>query len=1000
VRRFLAGALLLAATLHGQAIRSNAGFKTNQVPRNDDGSSNLTPLGFSANFFGRTRTHAYVNNNGNITFDAALSTYTPFGLVGTQREIIAAFFADVDTRDPASQLVTYGTDTIDGHQAFGANYINVGYYSTHSDKLNSFQLILIDRKETGEGNFDIEFNYQRVGWETGDASGGVNGFGGVPASVGWSNGSGEAGTSFELEGSLQPGAFLDGARRSLIRNRLNSTVPGRYIFRARGGRVLPPLTITTGCPLPPAFIGAPYAQQFEAVGGLSYRWSMLADPGATSAAGMNLSTAGNYSGTPTATGTTEFTVQVIATTEDGEETTFKRCSLSVQPPSVAITSACPLPAGTVGQSYSSTLQANGGRPPYTWSLNDGSSVLPAGLSLSTAGSISGVPREPGTTIITLRANSNPGDGAEPAMKTCSITVKPAVLELTTGCSLPPATAGVPYSQTLTVSGGVAPYTWSSNSQLPPGLSLSPEGVVSGAPTSWGGPFQVRVRDARGTAYDQTCTLAVNQPFINIATACPLPPATTGQPYSQQIAATGGTAPYSWSVLGALPSGLSLTGDGRLSGNAGSAGPLSFRFLVTDSTGASATKGCNLIVERSGFSLTTCPLPNGSIGLDYQQLLRVDGGTPPYVFSAVSGMPAGLSLNTNGLLTGRPRETGSGTVTLRVMDGRGQVATQPCGLAIAPSPLVITGTCPLPQARVGAPYLQRFTASGGVAPYRFRLDGALPPGLELSSDGTVRGTPVAAAQTNFEIEAIDAHGWSVPKSCSLQSSLPDLPTFRLSSISSTVLPASNGPVAKLELSHAYSLPVQGEFVLSTEPDTGSFEPAINRADPRVRFSNGEQRLRFTIPAGTLEATAPVVSTGTVAGLITIRAMNLSTGGQQILTPPTPKQFRVPRAIPVITDVCLATSTSAAELRITGYSTTRQLDRAEFSYTAGTQQQTASIDVSGSAAEYFGSDLSVRNGGAFTVSVPLTLEGSGTLQPNTITLSNSVGTTATKTVAVCR
>ena len=88
MRRFLTGALLLAATLHGQAIRSNAGFKTNQVARNDDGSSNLTPLGFNANFFGRTRTHAYVNNNGNITFDAALSTYTPFGLVGTQREIM------------------------------------------------------------------------------------------------------------------------------------------------------------------------------------------------------------------------------------------------------------------------------------------------------------------------------------------------------------------------------------------------------------------------------------------------------------------------------------------------------------------------------------------------------------------------------------------------------------------------------------------------------------------------------------------------------------------------------------------------------------------------------------------------------------------------------------------------------------------------------------------------------------------------------------------------
>jgi hypothetical protein len=98
--------------------------------------------------------------------------------------------------------------------------------------------------------------------------------------------------------------------------------------------------------------------------------------------------------------------------------------------------------------------------------------------------------------------------------------------------------------------------------------------------------------------------------------------------------------------------------------------------------------------------------------------------------------------------------------------------------------------------------------------------------------------------------------------------------------------------------------------------------------------------------------------------------------------------------------MATSAGAAELRITGYSTTRQLNRAEFTYTAGTQQRTDSIDLSGSVAEYFSSDLSVRSGGAFTVSVPFTLEGSGALQPNTVTLSNAVGVTAAKSVAVCR
>jgi hypothetical protein len=1000
VRNLLAAALLLTATLQAQAVRTNEGFRANSVPRNDDGSSSLVPIGFNVNFFGRTRSHAYVNNNGNITFDAALATFTPFGLVGTQREIIAAFFADVDTRAAGSQLVTYGQDTIYGKRAFGVNYINVGYFNIHADKLNSFQIILIDRSDTGEGNFDIEFNYQRINWETGDASGGVNGFGGTPAAVGWSNGSGAPGTSFELEGSLQAGAFLDGSRRGLSRNRLNSPVAGRYIFRARDGQVLPPLTILTGCPLPAAFVGSPYLQRFNAVGALSYQWSLIADPGASLPAGFTLTREGTYSGNPSQTGTSEFTLQLTARTEDGEQVVSKRCSLTVRPPSVTITSACPLPTASVGQSYSRSLQAAGGRGPYTWSLADNSSSLPTGLTLSSNGMITGVPREAGTTIVTLQANSNPDDGAQPATKSCSITVNPTVLQLTSGCSLPAATAGVPYSQSLAVDGGFAPYIWTATSPLPSGLTLSRDGVLSGAPATNNGTFSVRVQDSRGTVRDQTCTLPVNAPLINVTTACPLPSGTTGQPYTHRMSASGGTAPYSWSVLGSLPAGMSVSADGVLSGNPGSAGPITFRFLVTDADGNSATAACNLVVQRSNFSLTSCPLPNGAVGTDYQQLLNVDGGTAPYIYTAVSGLPGGLSLNSSGLMTGRPREAGKSTVTLRVMDSTGRTATQACGLLVSPSPLSITGACPLPDAKVGTPYTQRFSATGGVAPYRFRLDGTLPAGLELSSDGAVRGTPIAASDSEFEIEAIDAHGRSVPKQCSLRSSLPEFPTFRIDAIPATLAAAANGPTVRLQLSRAYSLPIQGEFVLSAEADTGSFEPVINQSDPRVRFANGERRLRFTVPAGTTQAAAPIVSTGTVASLVTVRAINFTAAGVPIPTAPTPRQFRVARTIPVITDACLATQTSGPELRITGYTTTRQLDNAEFSYTASGQQRSAFINVSASAGEYFASDESVRNGGAFTLTVPLMLQGEGTLQPNSVTLSNSVGTTAAKTVATCR
>ena len=231
-----------ATTTTTAAIRDNTGFTRNFVPRNDDGSSFIQSLGFNINFFGRQRSGVYVNNNGNFTFDEPLSEYTPIGLVGIRREIIAGFWADVDTRGFASKVVTFGTDTIDGRRAFGANYFDVGYFNYNSEKLNTFQIVLIDRSDTGPGNFDIEFNYGRIVWETGDVSGGYFGFGGVAGRVGYSNGTGQPGTSFELTGSGLPGAFLDSNPNGLIYRRINSDIPGRIVFRARNGLVQQNLT--------------------------------------------------------------------------------------------------------------------------------------------------------------------------------------------------------------------------------------------------------------------------------------------------------------------------------------------------------------------------------------------------------------------------------------------------------------------------------------------------------------------------------------------------------------------------------------------------------------------------------------------------------------------------------------------------------------------------------------------------------------------------------------
>ena len=224
--------------LQAAAIRNLTGFQANVLAANDDGSTPLTPLGFTVNFFGTNFSSAYVNNNGNMTFDSALSTFTPFGLENAGRQIIAPFFADVDTRGAGSGLVTYGNDTVDGRPAFGVNWINVGYYGSHTNKLNSFQLVLIDRSDLGPGDFDMEFNYDQIQWETGDASSGSNGLGGNSARAGYSNGSQLPGTSFELPGSAVNGGFLDSnLTTGLINQKLSNPQDGRDLFLVRNGFV-------------------------------------------------------------------------------------------------------------------------------------------------------------------------------------------------------------------------------------------------------------------------------------------------------------------------------------------------------------------------------------------------------------------------------------------------------------------------------------------------------------------------------------------------------------------------------------------------------------------------------------------------------------------------------------------------------------------------------------------------------------------------------------------
>lgn len=238
-----AGGLPSIAQTAGSAVRDVDGCIDASLPANDDGSSDAVALPFSLSFFGDTYDSLWVNNNGNVTFDDRLATYTPFDLTSTDRVIIAPFFADVDTRGEGSGSVTYGSGLVDGRAAFCVNWTDVGYFSMHADKRNTFQMLLVDRSDTGAGNFDIEFNYDRIEWETGDASSGAEGRGGVPARMGYANG---VARSFEQPGSATSGAFLDSSETALTANSRQSDQPGRYYFAVRNGVPTQPIVFVHG----------------------------------------------------------------------------------------------------------------------------------------------------------------------------------------------------------------------------------------------------------------------------------------------------------------------------------------------------------------------------------------------------------------------------------------------------------------------------------------------------------------------------------------------------------------------------------------------------------------------------------------------------------------------------------------------------------------------------------------------------------------------------------